>query len=109
MMTITEKVEMTMTLLGETDSALEDKIQVYLTAAGKEIISWRYSYTKESVSEVPDEYEMTQIQAVIAGYTLSGAENQTLHSENGIQRTFKYSDMLDYIRAHVIPKVGVVL
>lgn len=107
-MTITEKVEMVMALLGETGSALEEKIEVYLKAAAKEIIAWRYSYTGNSVEEVPEEYEMTQIHAVIAGYTLSGAENQTLHSENGVQRTFKYSDMLSYIRAHVIPKVGVI-
>ena len=107
-MTVTEKVEMVMALLGEADPSLESKVEVYLAAAAKEIISWRFSYAKKSVSEVPEEYEMTQIHAVVAGYTLSGAENQTFHNENGIQRTFKYSDMLDYIRAHVVPKVGVI-
>lgn len=107
-MTVTEKVEMVMALLGEADPGLESKVEVYLTAAAKEIISWRYSYARKNVSEVPEEYEMTQVHAVVAGYTLSGAENQTFHNENGIQRTFKYSDMLDYIRAHVVPKVGVI-
>ena len=107
-MTMAEKIEMVMALLSETDSRLEEKIEVYLTASAKEIISWRYSYSSKSVSEVPAEYEMTQIYAVIAGYTLSGAENQTFHNENGIQRTFKYSDMLNYIRAHVVPKAGVI-
>lgn len=107
-MTTTEKVEMVMALLGETDSSLESRVEVYLTAAAKEIIAWRFSYAGKTVEEVPAEYEMTQIHAVVAGYTLSGAENQTFHNENGIQRTFKYSDMLDYIRAHVVPKVGVI-
>lgn len=108
MMTMVEKVQMVTTLLGESDTSTEDVIEVYLKAAGKEIISWRYSYAAKGVEEVPVEYEMTQIYAVIAGFSMSGAENQTFHNENGIQRTFKYSDMLNYIRAHVVPKVGVI-
>lgn len=108
MMVMDEKVQMVMKLLGESDTSTEDTIEVYLKAAGREIIAWRYSYASKSVSEVPTEYEMTQIYAVIAGFSMSGAENQTFHNENGIQRTFKYSDMLNYIRAHVVPKVGVI-
>ena len=51
---------------------------------------------------------MTQVHAVIAGYSISGAENQTAHSENGISRSFKYEDMIAYIRSHVIPIVKVI-
>ena len=79
-MTILEKVEMTLAMLGETDSTLARKVETYLIAAGKEILAWRYSYSRDAVEDVPAEYEMTQIHAVIAGYSLSGAENQTYHS-----------------------------
>ena len=103
-----EKLEMLMTLLGVSGSELEDTLNAYLAAAGKEILAWRYSYSTQSVDEVPAEYEMTQIYAVIAGYSQSGAEGQMTHSENGIARTFKYPDMLRYIRANVIPLCGVV-
>lgn len=103
-----EKLEMLMSLLGVSDSNLEDTFNSYLTAAAREILAWRYSYSAQSVDVVPPEYEMTQIYAVIAGYSQSGAEGQMTHSENGIARTFKYPDMIRYIRANVVPMCGVV-
>ena len=56
---------------------------------------------------VPTEYEITQVQAVINGYTQAGVEGQVLSIENGIHRHFNYSDMVEYVRAHVIPIAGV--
>lgn len=77
----------------------EDVIGAYLEMAESEIMSWSGA---ESVSP---NYDTVQIMAVIAGYNLLGAENQTSHSENGISRVFKYSDMLAYIRNNVCAKV----
>lgn len=102
-----EKMSMTMMLLGTMDASIEGTLSAYLEAAEREILAWRYSYSGQPVSEVPPEYEMTQIHAVVAGYSQSGAEGQMSHSENGISRTFKYPDMLRYIRANVIPMCGV--
>jgi hypothetical protein len=70
-------------------------ITYYGLPVGAETITVKYS-------EVPlVQFDTVQIMAVVAGYGLQGAENQTNHNENGIQRSFKYSDMVDYIRAHV--------
>lgn len=109
MMTASEKLEMVRSLLdiASNDSSNDERIEVYLSAAAKEIISWRYSYSGNAPKEVPEEYEMTQIMAVVAGYSQSGAEGQATHSENGISRTFNYPDMLHYIRRNVIHKVGI--
>lgn len=105
-----EKLKMVKTLLdiAEFDTSEDSFIKVYLTAAEKEIISWRYSLSSKTVDTVPAEYEMTQIFAVIAGYSQSGAEGQTSHSENSISRTFSYPDMLHYIRKNVIPFCGLI-
>jgi hypothetical protein len=54
------------------------------------------------------ETETVQIMACVAGYNLTGAENEQSNSENGISRTFKYSDMVDYIRSHILQFVGVI-
>ena len=110
-MTAEEKLSMVKTLLGVSgeDEARDERIAVYLSVAGKEILAWRYSYGTETVEEVPAEYEMTQVNAVVAGYSQSGAEGELVHSENGISRTFKYADMLQYIRANVIPLAKVVV
>ena len=109
-MTDEEKLSMVKELLTiDVNDTHEDKlIGVYLTAASKEILAWRYSYGTTEVTELPAEYDMTQVFAVVAGYSIMGAEGQMAHTENGISRTFKYADMVDYIRAHVIPLCKVV-
>lgn len=105
-----EKLSMVKTLLGiaTTDTSEDERIKVYLTASEKEILGWRYSYSTSVPDVIPVEYEMTQIHAVIAGYSIAGAEGQVSHSENGISRIFKYEDMIAYIRTHVIPFVKVI-
>lgn len=113
-MTDAEKLETLETLLSDGGSVpSEDKLNVYLALARNEILQWMYHLVggvPESVQEVPDKYEVTQIYAVVAGYTHAGAEGQNQHIENGIQRAFVYSDMMDYIRSNVmaIVRVGAV-
>lgn len=99
------------TILGipsaETDE--DSRLNTYLDSAKAEIIAWRYGAKPEPEwpLDVPTEYKQVQIWAVVAGYSQSGAENQTSHSENGIGRTFKYEDMIAYIRSKVTPYAGV--
>lgn len=107
-MTNDEKIELIMPLLDD-DSISGEKIEAYLTLAEKALISHRYAHSSQKVTEVPEEYEYVQIQAVIVGLGLSGAEGQKSHSENGISRAFKYSDMVDYIHRNVPAYVGVIL
>lgn len=105
-MTMEEKLNLVKIML---DIDLEDAtndltIMTYLTVAEREIVTWRYSYSTDSeVTQVPEEYEITQIEAVVAGYSQRGAETESQHNENGINRTFRYADMLQYIRTNVIP------
>ena len=100
-MTTEEKLTMVKSLLRMNDEE-DSLITTYLMAAEQEILHWRYSNASTIPDAVPAEYEMTQVFAVIAGYSISGAEGETSHSENGISRTFKYEDMVAYIRSHVI-------
>lgn len=105
-MTNAEKLAMLKSILAMDDSE-EERLTVYLSASEKEILTWRYSYSENAPEVIPAEYEMTQIFAVISGYSQSGAENQLSHSENGVSRSFKYEDMIAYIRSHVVPIVKV--
>ena len=104
-MTKMEKLEMLRALMDD-GSALppDETLLAYICLSGKEILQWRYHLVggvPDTVTEVPARYEVTQIYAVLAGYTHAGAEGQTQHSENGISRTFKQTDMVDYIRQNV--------
>ena len=101
-MTANEKLDMVKTMMGS-DAPSDAEITTYLNAAKSEILSWRYSYAASMPDEVPAEYEMTQVQAVINGFTQRGNEGQNVSIENGIHRHFAYSDMVRYIRSNVIP------
>lgn len=101
-MTEQEKLTMVKSILRIDDNSMDDLLLTYLDAARGEILGWRYSYAEAAPNDVPQEYEMTQIQAVVNGYTQSGIEGQTVSVENGIHRHFAYPDMVRYIRANVI-------
>lgn len=108
-MTEAEKLSKVKTILKLTDTSLDTEIVVYLSLVKAEILSWMYSGdTPDEVTEVPEKYETTQIMSVIAGINTQGAEGQTGHSENGISRTWKYEDMVSYVRSHVYPYVVVI-
>ena len=108
-MTDADKLAMLETLLkGDQEKPDEETLMIYLEMAKHEILGWRYSFSAATPDELPAEYDMTQVYAVLAGLTTSGAENETSHTENGIARVFKHSDMIAYIRAHVRPICKVV-
>lgn len=105
-MTDAEKLSLLKTLLfgSDTDTTKDRELTAYLTVAKNEILNWMYrayAVVPETQTNIPSKYNMVQINAVIAGYNLKGAENQTSHSENGISRSFRYSDMVDYIHNNV--------
>lgn len=110
-MTSESKLAMVKAILriDDTDTSEDALITTYLDMAQQEMLAWRYSHANpDNVPEtVPTEYEITQVQAVINGYTQAGVEGQVLSIENGIHRHFNYSDMVEYVRAHVIPFAGV--
>lgn len=104
-MTTSQKLAYIKTMVGITDTTQDTLIETYLEMATQEILQFKYSLVgvPEWKVTVDPEDEITQIHAVIAGYNIRGAENQTSHNENQIYRTFDANDMVDYIRNKVIP------
>lgn len=107
-MTTSEKLTLVKTILGisASDTSLDDELTAYLNMAGEEILNWMYiNHPSErpegTAAVVPIRYSMVQVHAVVNGYSHKGAEGETVHNENGINRTFKYDDMIDYIRSNV--------
>lgn len=102
-MTTQEKLDMVKTIMGP-DAPDDETIQSYLTFAKTEILQWRYSYNQDAMpDDVEPAYEITQVQAVVNGFTQRGMEGETTSIENGIHRHFSFPDMTRYIRANVIP------
>ena len=105
-MTLEEKLVMVKALLRIDGDANDALLTTYLNMAEREILGWRYSYSANAPETVPPEYEATQVQAVINGFTQGGNEGQNVSIENGIHRHFAYSDMVRYIRANVVAMAG---
>lgn len=104
-MTNTQKLAYLKAMLGISDTSMDALLTAYLGMAAFEIIQFKYSLigVPDGMTDPDDEDAMTQVQAVMAGYNIRGAENQTSHNENQIYRTFHFTDMVQYIRSNVIP------
>ena len=114
-MTDAQKLITVKTLLDDGTGNLpsDETLNTYITLAGNEILAWKYHLINGvpgDVVAVPSVDEGVQIYAVVAGYTHAGSEGEQTHIENGVHRHFIYSDMIDYIRNHVLPyaRVGAV-
>lgn len=103
-MTESEKLAMLENLSGESD---EGVLLTFLTLAGQKIIQRAYPY-RTDIEEVPGRYATTQVE--IACYLLNkrGAEGETYHSENGINRSYENADVPDSMLSRVVPFVGVI-
>lgn len=105
-MTLQRKLQMVKTSLSiqADDVTLDGELYVYLDMAAMEILNWLYinkPSKRSEVKNVPERYEIVQIQAVVNGYSHKGAEGEIVHNENGINRQFVYDDMVSYIRHRV--------
>ena len=111
-MTDAQKLQTIKVLLDDGTGYLpsDNTINTYIALAASEILAWKYHLVggiPADVTEVPSLDEGAQIYAVVAGYTHAGSEGEVSHHENGITRTFAYTDMIGYIRNHVLPYVRV--
>lgn len=108
-MTEVEKLSLLRVMVGQpaTDENWSDAVLIsYLTIAGEKIIQRAYPYD-DTVAEVPRRYGVLQCE--IATYLLNkrGAEGETAHSENGVNRTYENADVPESLMREVIPHVEV--
>lgn len=103
-MSESEKLEMLKNLLDEVDDTI---LLTYLTLAGQKIIQRAYPYHSD-VKEVPARYAATQVEIACYLYNKRGAEGETYHSENGINRSYENADVPKSMLAGVVPIAGVI-
>ena len=107
-MTDVEKLSLLRVMVGQPNEGdwADDVLISYLTIAGQKIINRAYPYD-DTVTEVPRRYGY--LQCDIAAYLLNkrGAEGQTAHSENGVNRSYASADIPEAMLGEVVPHVGV--
>ena len=92
------------------DTSRNAELTVYLDLTCQEILTFKYKMVggvPSDVTDVPLEDEITQVNACAMGFSHKGGQGETRHNENGIDRTWRYADMVDYVHDHVIAYAGV--
>lgn len=103
-MTQEEKLTTLRVMVGGSDT--DEVLSTYLLIAGRKIIARAYPY-KSDVVEVPMQYDTLQCE--IAAYLMNkrGAEGQTAHTENGINRQYENADIPSSMLKSVTPYCGI--
>lgn len=109
-MTDAEKLSNLKTILNISGNALDAELNVYLNLTAQEILWWKYSLcggVPEDVTSVPPGEEVIQILACAQGFGQRRAPGELIHNENGIARTWRYSDMARFVHENVIAYAGI--
>ena len=77
-------------LLGITDTSEDALLTLYLEMAELDILRIMYPYgVPTTVTEIPEKYYSVHMLMVIFLYNIRGAEGQSSHNENGINRSYE--------------------
>ncbi len=106
-MTAADKIAMTQVLLGPEADATESEIIVYLSIAEQKIIDKAFPFKHDELT-MPSKYDILQCEIACYLINKQGAEGETVHNENGINRTYENADVPDSMLKAVIPYCGVV-
>lgn len=88
------------------DTADTELLVYLLEQAGGIVLNRRYPFGVPEDAEVPKQYEHIQLQVAVELYSKMGAEGQTAHKENGIDRTFEAADVSPSLLKRIVPLVG---
>lgn len=94
-----EKIEMVKSMTGETS---DGAVSAYLGIAGNKICRKAYPFDP-AVTEVPEQYHFLQVEIAVYLLNKRGAEFETSHNENGINRTYESADVPSSIMRSITP------
>jgi len=100
------KLEQLKSLLGISGTDEDVLLLTLLSISAQKILDRVYPYDS-TVTEVPNRYAMKQVEIAVYLYNKRGAEGQTAHNENGINRTYESADVPESLMRGITPYVGV--
>ena len=87
-MTQVEKVSTVKALVGNSPTATDALIAVYLDDAAEAILNRRYPFGIPEGATVPSAYERAQCKLAARYFVRMGAEGEKAHNEDGVNRTY---------------------
>lgn len=92
-------------LVGVTDELL----LYYIDQAAERILNRRYPFRRPACAKVEPQYKELQLEAAIILFNKRGIEAESLHSENGVSRSYGgEQDLPIWLMAQITPKGMVV-
>lgn len=107
-MTNQEKLEKLEVLISP-ETASDDLLSNLLEQAEGIVLNRRYPFGAPEGTAVPTAYEHIQLQIAVELFSKMGAEGQTAHKENGIDRTYEAADVSPSLLRRIVPLVGSVM
>lgn len=104
-MTNEEKLEGLRVLISP-ETADDGLLSILLSQAAGIVLNKRYPFGQPEGAEVPTAYEHIQLQIAVELFAKMGAEGQTAHKENGIDRTYEAADVSPSLLKRIIPICG---
>ena len=84
----------------------EDILLTYLNIAKEKVLHKCYPF-RHNVEEVPEKYQYVQLEIAQYLYNKRGAEGETAHNENGINRTYESASVPDSMLKEVISHAAI--
>lgn len=91
------------------DTAEETLLDALLLQAEWIVLNRRYPFGSPEGATVPKQYEHIQLQIAVELFSKMGAEGQTAHNENGINRTYEAADVSPSLLKRIVPICGSVM
>lgn len=101
------KLEQLKSLLGISGTDEDAMLLTLLSISAQKILDRAHPYDP-TVTDVPARYETKQVEIAVYLYNKRGAEGQTAHNENGINRSYESADVPESLMRGITPFVGVV-
>ena len=107
-MTNEEKITRLAVLISP-DTADTELLSILVEQSEGIVLNRRYPFGAPLGATVPSPYEHIQLQIAVELFSKMGAEGQTAHNENGINRTFESADVSPSLLRRITPICGSVM
>ena len=88
------------------DTAEDALLSTLLTLSEGIVLNRRYPFGIPEGATVPTQYEHIQLAIAVEWFSKMGAEGQTAHNENGINRTYASADITPALLHRIVPVIG---
>ena len=107
-MTNEQKIEKLKVLISP-DTASDELLSYLLEQSEGIILNQRYPFGAPEGASLSPLYEQIQLRIVMELFSKMGAEGQTMHTENGVSRTWEAADVSPSLLRQIIPVCGSVM